>query len=1172
MRWFVVVAALVSGTVACSSSESRDRNAKVLTGQTCRTLGQTKTVAKIVNVCGRQGDALVWYAATSPKPNGAKCSRPGGFRKSGARSLVCATYKGKRMWIEVAPLPGLVSPSSSLPVGESSASPSTTTAPVAPVVESAIASKPIDPSQALSVAKASTPATRLALTTKATTSSNGLSVSPTPIVQLVDDSGSPRPIAGVKVRVVVGDGERRVVNGEAETSADGIAKFPGLSLLGEAGRVDLVFVADGLDGVSQSLDHAVGAPAALTVVKTPGVVTAGATWLGRPVIQVVDAAGESVPQPGIDVELSSILGKSGATVLAQATTDDDGVAAFTSAHIDTVGAWQVAVTSTTPSLAADPFDVTVTAADASSLRVDSPLPVSMLSGIPYDGDFSVQVVDAFGNDVATEGLEVELSTSREPGDVRHSLSPTKATTDENGVATFENVTVSGRAGTFSFSVAAVDDTVAPIDIENELKPGPAARLAVVVDPRGARSGSPLDVAPQVALVDEAGNRVKVEGGTVTAVALDGVALANSTAAFNDEGVAVFDGLTLTGTVGMVQLTFVYRLFAATTTVALDNGALTTLSAVELPTRVTAGEKFTVRVGLRDAQGNGVLDEGIVVRGRLGTGDPQWAVVSGNTGTVDFAEMSFVKAGVVPVSFEALSGSGQSLLRLTGQITVVAADAATVEFPDAADIAAKSGTAFPAGVKVRVVDSLGNVVEKPGTKVSATVTASNDPAAKLVGVEAVTDDSGTATFGALVLTGKTGAYGISFGVANGESVAYPKSVTLAAGAPHALEIVRLATGLVNGQFATVQPVIQVVDSAGNSVPASGVVVVAEVDAVQEIQKRGEATTNSSGRATFSNLKMQDLVGYTKALRYKATIPASGNTLTTSQAVVVQPGLPSYVVASIVSDGYIPSGQAVGSVSAYDAQKNQTSLIGYSVEVAAFNESLDNPETAVWLHTFEYGQIVDGRLDLSKTRLYGTAGAKLGLRVKVSNRSGFEVTSWRYLTFSTGPRVGDPGPAGGYVVGSLATYAAVTDITNGGRYMEIAPLDLEGVAQINPANFFDLGSDSAKAKTSVRVGTGATNTKALVDAVSSSYTDYAARLVANASIRGRNDWFVPSRDELVLIYEKLAKTGVVCFCDGVPTMSSSVVTGNQFWAVGPGDLPAEVKPFRTAVRMLPVRVFG
>ena len=101
---FVGAIACVMSLVACGS-DSRDRNVEMIAGQTCQTLGQTKTVSKIVNVCGRNGTDLVWYAAVSPKPSGAKCNRPGGFRAAKSRLLVCATVKKARMWIEVAPLP-----------------------------------------------------------------------------------------------------------------------------------------------------------------------------------------------------------------------------------------------------------------------------------------------------------------------------------------------------------------------------------------------------------------------------------------------------------------------------------------------------------------------------------------------------------------------------------------------------------------------------------------------------------------------------------------------------------------------------------------------------------------------------------------------------------------------------------------------------------------------------------------------------------------------------------------------------------------------------------------------------------------------------------------------------------------------------------------------------------
>ena len=111
-------------------------------------------------------------------------------------------------------------------------------------------------------------------------------------------------------------------------------------------------------------------------------------------------------------------------------------------------------------------------------------------------------------------------------------------------------------------------------------------------------------------------------------------------------------------------------------------------------------------------------------------------------------------------------------------------------------------------------------------------------------------------------------------------------------------------------------------------------------------------------------------------------------------------------------------------------------------------------------------------------------------------------------------GDVGPSGGLVFYVNPNYAA-----DGWRYLEAAPFDQSAGAKWG---CFRNGIQGARG---TAVGTGKQNTADMVAACNEPQT--AAALCANASINGFTGWFLPSRDELALVYANLKATGVADF---------------------------------------------
>ena len=140
--------------------------------------------------------------------------------------------------------------------------------------------------------------------------------------------------------------------------------------------------------------------------------------------------------------------------------------------------------------------------------------------------------------------------------------------------------------------------------------------------------------------------------------------------------------------------------------------------------------------------------------------------------------------------------------------------------------------------------------------------------------------------------------------------------------------------------------------------------------------------------------------------------------------------------------------------------------------------------------------------------------------------FDSTKWEYTTKVYGScdaigdvyyAIGDTGPAGGIVF----------YITDGGLHgLEAAPSDQSTAAEWGCYGIDISGADRTA------VGTGAQNTADILARCSTA--GIAADLADTYTLNGYDDWFLPSMDELNLLYQQ--KTVVGGFADGVYWSSS------------------------------------
>ncbi|MDR1787700.1 MAG: DUF1566 domain-containing protein, partial [Treponema sp.] len=171
----------------------------------------------------------------------------------------------------------------------------------------------------------------------------------------------------------------------------------------------------------------------------------------------------------------------------------------------------------------------------------------------------------------------------------------------------------------------------------------------------------------------------------------------------------------------------------------------------------------------------------------------------------------------------------------------------------------------------------------------------------------------------------------------------------------------------------------------------------------------------------------------------------------------------------------------------------------------------------------------------------AGTAYKAHVTVKDTAGNYSVVWSSEAFT--PMFGGPGPAGG-----LIFYESTSGFSSNGvtcHYLEAAPTDLEGTYQWGGYGWY--------CNTGTAIGTGAANTAELAThdhgtPSSGSGLHLAARACADYSYGGYNDWFLPSIDELNLMYTNLKEQGLGGFSNNCDWSSSEYGALYPAWSQG------------------------
>ncbi|MCX6435468.1 MAG: hypothetical protein NTY21_05230 [Actinobacteria bacterium] len=162
------------------------------------------------------------------------------------------------------------------------------------------------------------------------------------------------------------------------------------------------------------------------------------------------------------------------------------------------------------------------------------------------------------------------------------------------------------------------------------------------------------------------------------------------------------------------------------------------------------------------------------------------------------------------------------------------------------------------------------------------------------------------------------------------------------------------------------------------------------------------------------------------------------------------------------------------------------------------------------------------------------------------------------------VGDTGPGGGVVF-----YVQPGTIFGSWKYLEVAPPTWNGE---NEAVLPLCSATLTSLTTSVLTGKGLTNTLAVIAqcGTANAGSSEAAKVAYNYRGGGKSDWYLPSKDELSLLFDK--RNVMAKIASGAPYWSSSQDSLVKSWTMdlGTGVVSSEGNGIDRFVR--PIRAFG
>lgn len=538
----------------------------------------------------------------------------------------------------------------------------------------------------------------------------------------------------------------------------------------------------------------------------------------------------------------------------------NGVATFSNLSINRTGTSYVLTATATGLNPATSSSFSILPGALAQLSFTVAPPATARTGVAFADSPVVQLRDAFGHAVASGNITVTATAS---GGTLGGA--TVAATSGSGTATFPGLVLTGPPGpyTISFTTPGIPSLVSGVV---ELSLATPTTLKLTTQPSAsAQSGAAFAVQPVVRLVDAGASPVPQSGVVVTASIGTGPTGGNLTGtasvATDASGVATFTNLALTGPAGSYLLRFSSPALASATSnpVTLGAGAGSALSVTTQPSpQASGGVPFAQQpaIQLRDAAGNALALANVPITAAIQLGGGALGgTTTANTNAAGLASFTNLSLTGLPGARTLVFATPGYASVASAPISLTGGPPTQLQLETEPSTNAQVGVAFAQQPVLRVKDGSGNGVG--GVAVSVQVTKGDGTLAGITTVS--TNAAGRAAFTALSLTGKLGKYKLTFSAGSLLTVT-TKDITLTAGPAAQLMIhTQPSSSVRTGRTFPTQPVIRLLDAAGNPVDDVEVTVAVNACSLGNSTLGGttKVETDDEGFAEYSNLKLTGL---------------------------------------------------------------------------------------------------------------------------------------------------------------------------------------------------------------------------------------------------------------------------------------------------------------------------
>jgi Big-like domain-containing protein len=691
---------------------------------------------------------------------------------------------------------------------------------------------------------------------------SGVPFAQQPAMQVRDQAGNAVLQSGIAITASIATGPPGASLGGSAvvtTNANGMAGFGNLSLNGSAGSYTLAFAGAGMtQASSNTITLAAGGATNLALTTQPSAsAVSGAVFPRQPVIQLRDAANNPVAQAGVLVSASIQTGGGTLGGSATMTTNSSGTAAFSTLSISGSVGDRTLLFGASGYVSVASGAITITAGAATQLSINTQPSSAVYSGVALAPQPVILVRDQWNNPVG--GVVLTAAIASGGGTLGGTATATSAS---NGLASFTNLSITGSPGsrTLGFTapgIAAVISNVISVT-------SPPSQLSITTQPSSsAPSGVAFAQQPVILVRDASNNPVSSIVVTATIATGGGTLGGTATATSNASGVASFSNLSISGTVGSRSLSFstTFVMPVTSNAINLTAGPASQLSIATQPSSsISSGTAFPRQpvIQVKDASDNPV--NGVVVTAALASGGGTLGgtltATSNASGAASFTNLSITgSAGDRTLSF-----SAPGVASATSDAISVTVSPSQLSLTTQPSSSVQSGVPFVFQPVVLVKDASNNPLG--GIEVTAAISSGGGTLGGTL--TATSNASGIATFTDLSISGTIGKRKLSFSAPPAPLVT-SNDITVTAGPASQLTITTQpgTPALVNTNFSP-QPVIQLRDASGNAVSQSGVLVTAAINTATDTGTLGGTTTvstNGSGTATFSNLKISKSGSYT-----------------------------------------------------------------------------------------------------------------------------------------------------------------------------------------------------------------------------------------------------------------------------------------------------------------------